>query len=113
MITADQIKIARETWIKASDDLGFNIVTPYFLMVDGRKQEIFAFLPEYGSYKGTFVFLMSPPDYNTDNYLSKWARKRKIFFSFINIDDFLNYDKKYFREILKDWRKYKTLEGTN
>jgi hypothetical protein len=106
MITEDQIKIARETWIKASNDLDFKIITPYSLMVDGRKQEVFAFLPEYGSHNGTFVFLMSAPEYNTDNYLAKWAKRRRILSSFINVDVFLNYNKKHFIEILKDWGKH-------
>ena len=109
MITELQTRKARENWIKASKELEFKIISPYYILVDGRKQEVFAFLPEYGSVNGTLVFLMCPSDFKS-SYLSKWARRNKIFYSYLNVDELLEYDQRTFREALKDWRKFRTIE---
>jgi hypothetical protein len=53
--------IARENLIKASNDVGFKIVTPYFYKSDNYNIELFAFLPEYGSINGLIIDLISPP----------------------------------------------------
>ena len=55
MITEDQVALARLNWIRASKELGFEIITPYLIETDSIRKSVFAFIPEYGSYNGTIV----------------------------------------------------------
>ena len=57
MINSDHIISARKNLQKASQDLGFVIVSPYYIFLNGIIKEVFAFLPEYGTSKGTILEL--------------------------------------------------------
>ena len=99
-----QIEIARNNWIKASNELGFKIITPFEILTEEKEREVFAYLPEYGSTNGVVVELFKSPDCKTDDAIRNWARSNNCFISFCNIEDFLEYDVAYFREVLKDWK---------
>ncbi|HET7001558.1 MAG TPA: hypothetical protein VFI33_09625 [Puia sp.] len=103
MISGDQIEIARNNWLKAAEELDFNITTPFEILVGNVEKEVFGYLPDYGSQNGAIVELMEVSQ-ETDNTLSDWARDNKVFLSYCNINTFLVYDVSYFREILKDWK---------
>jgi hypothetical protein len=106
MITAEQITIARKNWQMAAQNLGFKIVTPYLISINGSQKEVFAFLPEYGSPNGAIIELTFAPEYKTDKSLIEWAIENNSFYSFINVDNVLEYDQEYFSEVLADWMKY-------
>jgi hypothetical protein len=106
MISMKQVKIARVNWIKASVDLNFKIVTPYQILVNGRKDDAFAFLPGYGSPNGTLVNLVSAPEFKVDVDIVKLAKELNCHYSFINIESCLEYNKYFFQETLEDWMKY-------
>lgn len=106
MITKEQIELARTNWLKASLSLFFKLVTPYFVEINGNKREVFAFLPEYGSPIGTIICLTSSPKFETYPEIIQWAKENKIYCSFLNVEDFENYNENYFKDILEDWVKY-------
>ena len=108
MITFKQIAIARENWLRASKELSFEIITPILLKTNGIAKKGFAYLPEYGSPNGIVVELITAPDYKADNHIVKWAKLKNCFYSFINIEELLIYDQSYFRELLEDWKKFKS-----
>lgn len=103
MITREHTEVARKNWLKASLSLSFKLVTPYFVEINGNKLEVFAFLPAYGSQKGTLICLTSPPHFKTDKKIVNWAKENNINYSFINIEDFQSYNENYIKEILEDW----------
>jgi hypothetical protein len=106
MKTEEKIQQARENWVKASMDLSFKIISPYYIEINGKEKEIFAFLPRYGSIKGTLVELTSEPDFKTDSDIICFAKENNIFCSFINMKSCLKYDQDYFKETLEDWGGY-------
>jgi hypothetical protein len=107
MITKEQFEQARLNWQKASKNLFFEIITPYFIEINGIKKELFAFLPEYGSPNGTIICLTSPPHYETDSEIIQWSKENKFYYSFLNVEEFQEYDEECLNEILEDWMKYK------
>jgi len=102
MICAYQKNIAINNWLKASNKLAFNIITPYSIIIEGKPKEIFAFLPNYGSPNGSIVVLITS-QFEIDNEIINWAKSNGIFYSFIYIDSFFTYDEEFFKEILLDW----------
>ncbi|GGH32949.1 hypothetical protein FAZ19_23480 [Sphingobacterium alkalisoli] len=107
IVNKEHILKARENWQKAAYNFKFEIITPYFISVKGSEKEVFAFVPAYGSSNGTIIELTSPPEYNTDKEIMEWASDNDLFCSFINVDNLLEYDERYFVEILDDWIKCK------
>ncbi len=106
MITELQKALAIRAWNEASEFFNFKMLAPYTLTINGVDKEVFAFIDGYGSPNGTLVNLTSEPDFEIDIEISEWAEKNNVFVSFINVDLFQSFDKNYFTEILKDWRKY-------
>jgi hypothetical protein len=105
MIGESEIKKARNIWILASKRLGFEIISPYLIIINKTEIEVFAFLPHCGSRNGTIVELTSSPNFETDNRIIEWATVNEFFFSFINIDNCLQYNEAFFKETLEDWQK--------
>jgi hypothetical protein len=103
MKTEEKVQLARENWQRASMDLSFKIVSPFYLKINGKEKEVFAFLPEYGTPKGVLVALTCSPNFNTDTEIINFATANGFFYSFINVDTCLKYDERYFKEILADW----------
>lgn len=101
-----KIRIARNNWIKASKQIGFILKTPYHFTINGEDKVAFAFLPEYGSINGMVVALMFLPMFEMDDDIIKWAKANQCFYSFINIDGSLVYDKKFIMDSLDDWGKF-------
>lgn len=100
------IKIT-ENWLIAAKELNFEIITPFKFNTQNNEKVIFAFLPYIGSEKGMIIDLIYPPDFSTDIETIKWAKKNGCFYSFINAENYLNYDKEIFIENLIDWGNYK------
>ncbi len=96
-----------KNWLIAAKEFNFEIITPFKFINQHKEKTIFAFLPFIGSEKGMIIDLIYPPDFSTDIEIVKWANENGYFYSFINIEGYLNYDKKVFNETLKDWGYYK------
>ena len=103
MITKDFVFRARKNWLEASVDLNFELITPYLVEIGGKIKDLFAYLPQYGSPNGMIVVLTTYPDYRIDESIVKFAKEHEYFYSFIEVSDFLEYNRDYFIELLNDW----------
>ena len=99
----EQIDLARKAWLQASEILNFKIVTPYFLNLNGKEKEVFAFLPEYGSPSGMIIGRYSQHE---DKFIRNWTMKQGCYSSFINLESHLVYNEDIFKDVLEDWGKY-------
>jgi hypothetical protein len=106
MSNEEKIYIARKNWMKASKELGFNIISPYSVIENDKKYVFFAFIPKYGSPNGTIIDLIFAPTYETNNKMIEIANNIGSFYSFINIDSVINYNREHFLDIIEDWGKY-------
>jgi hypothetical protein len=106
MNNEEKIDLARINWIKASDELGFNITSPYYIIKDDRKIRFFAFIPQYGSPRGTLIDLIFSPAYETNNKIQEIANALGYFHSYINVDAYIDYNPNRFLETIDDWGKY-------
>ena len=106
MTTEEQIILLRSSWIQAAGVLGFKIVSPYTIqMDDGKEEEVFAFIPDYGRPNGTILGLFYPKQPPNKKF-SSWANKNNAFCSFINPKAYQTYDEARFKETLIDWGYY-------
>jgi hypothetical protein len=106
MSREEKIDIARKNWLKASNELGFDIISPYTVTKDNKKYCFFAFIPKYGSPQGTLIDLIFSPLYKTNNKMKAIANAVGCFHSFINIDIYIDYNKERFLDTIEDWGKY-------
>lgn len=97
-------------WTVASKLLGIRIVVPFTLSNENEFVECIAFLPDFGSPRGMVLGLTTPPEFKTDAVLIKCAKKRKLFYSFINPAIYSTYDEKRFKEVLTDWGFFGPIE---
>ena len=93
MITKDFVFRARKNWLEASVDLNFELITPYLVEIGGKIKDLFAYLPQYGSPNGMIVVLTTCPDYRIDESIVKFAKEHEYFYSFIEVSDFLEYNR--------------------
>ena len=104
MFIDDQIKNARHNFALASEEFGFEFVSPFNLT---DEIEVFGYISNYGSKNGVVICLTSPPDCYTDKRVVDWCKEADCFYSFLNIESFAGeYKRAYFREMLRDWGKY-------
>ena len=104
MFDDDKLKNARHCFMLASEDFGFEFVSPFALT---DEIETFGYIPNYGSKNGVVICLTAPPDYFIDNRVVDWCKEADCFYSFLNIESFAGeYKRAYFREMLRDWGKY-------
>ena len=104
MLVDEQIKNARHNFILASEEFGFEFVSPFNLT---DEMEVFGYISSYGSKNGVVICLTSPPDCYTDKRVVDWCKEANCFYSFLNIELFAGeYKRAYFREMLRDWGKY-------
>jgi hypothetical protein len=104
MSAQQQIEIVRNNWIRASKEFNFQIIMPYFLTINGIEQEVFAFLPEYGSPNGMIIDLII--DYEMNDKIRDFAVFNSYFCSFVSVENFLTYDRDFFIDALDDWGKF-------
>ena len=104
MLVDDQIKNARHNFVLASEEFGFEFVSPFNLT---DEIEVFGYISNYGSKNGAVICLTAPPDFLTDNRVADWCKEMDCFYSFLNIEPLIGeYRRSYFREMLRDWGKY-------
>ena len=104
MLVDEQIKNARHNFMLASEEFGFEFVSPFNLT---DEMEVFGYISNYGSKNGVVICLTSPPDCYTDKRVVDWCKEANCFYSFLNIELFAGeYKRAYFREMLRDWGKY-------
>ncbi len=99
-------EVARATWIRASNELQFQIISPYILEDGARQYEIFAYLPQYGSPNGILICRWGIQTSMFEDPVYAWAMKNHYFYSQINLDLFQNYNLNMIHDALDDWGKY-------
>ena len=104
MFIDDQIKNARHNFALASEEFGFEFVSPFNLT---DEIEVFGYISNYGSKNGAVIGLTAPPDFLLDNRVTDWCSEADCFCSFLNIELLTGeYNRSYFREMLRDLGKY-------
>ncbi|MBQ6831004.1 MAG: hypothetical protein IJO28_00055 [Oscillospiraceae bacterium] len=104
MLVDDQIKNIRHNFILASEEFGFEFVSPFNLT---DEIEVFGYISNYGSKHGVVICLTTPPDFLIDHKVIEWCKEKDCFYSFLNIELLTGeYKPSYFREMLRDWGKY-------
>lgn len=95
--------IARERFLLASEEFGFEIIMPVCL--DEEKQlYAFGYMPDYGSQNGAIIGLLSTEN-EPRKRIEDWCCKNKYFCSFLNVEPLIGeYKRSYFRELLRDWK---------
>ncbi len=96
-----------KNWIVASQNLQFEMIIPYKFNFKSKEKKAFAFLPNYGSENGMIVNLITPPQFQTDSEIIEWAKENNYFYSFLNIESYLEYDEDVITETLEDWGNFK------
>jgi len=87
-----------KVWQQAADDLGLKIQSPFHLTTSENKKIRFELLVEnFGSKLGTIIFLID--DLTEIRTPSQYG----YFFSALNPDSFVIYDRQYFINMLNDW----------
>ena len=102
----NEIITAKENILNASLEFGFRIICPYYYLYNNDIIEIFTYLPEFGSPKGTLVDLIFPPKYETNKIIINIAKKMNCHYSFLNINEIQKFDINYFIELLNDLQYY-------
>ena len=104
MFIDDQIKNARHNFALASEEFGFEFVSPFTLT---DEIEVFGYISNYGRKNGVVVCLTTPPNFLIDNRVADWCKETDCYYSFLNIELLTGeYKSSYFREMLRDLGKY-------
>lgn len=106
MLDLSLIKKAKQAWIQASLELKFEMVCPYVFMHNGNLKNAFAFLPEFGSENGMIVGITGSPYFQLDDDIIEFAKMKNMYYSFININQYLQYECELFTETIEDWGKW-------
>ena len=80
MFIDDQIKKARHNFALASEEFGFEFVSPFNLT---DEIEVFGYISNYGSKNGVVVCLTTPPDFLIDNRVADWCKETDCYYSFL------------------------------
>jgi len=98
------IKQIISNWLRASENLHFDIKTPFVLEdKNNKKYNCFGFVPKFGSKKGTIILLIKPPKFRIRLKVNKIAEQLGYYCSNLNIECELEYDKVRFIDTLNDW----------
>ena len=104
MISEEKIKTVRRNFVLASKDFDFEFVIPFKLT---DELIAFGYISNYGSKNGTVICLTTPCDFPEYNKVVDWCKEQDCFCSFLNIELLDGeYNRSYFREMLRDWGKY-------
>lgn len=96
---------ASSAWEEACRKLGIKIVAPFTLKVGTQSVDCLAFLPDFGSPNGMVIGAILGPKFETDACLTELAKRKGLFYSFINPSPFANtsVEEAVFKEALIDW----------
>ena len=101
MTRQEMISKAQDNFLKASQEFNFEFITPAEL---GDGISAFGYISGYGSANGAVVDLLFPPHYHRNQELYNWCNENNYFFSSLFIEPLIGeYDRAYFRHMLRDW----------
>jgi hypothetical protein len=92
-----------DAWNQAAQSLDITVVAPFAFADAEPAIECIAFLPEFGGPTGMVIGGIVPPAFDTDAALIRQANHAAVFFSFINLESYAQFNAPVFKEALKDW----------
>lgn len=106
MITQQFVAEVRETFEQAAREFNFTFVSPFEIAKNSKKYCAFGYISEYGSPNGVIIHFMAPPNYELDKDVYFLAKELSCYYSFINFEAFLCFNKTRFSDMLKDWGRF-------
>ena len=106
MLTEAQLQQIEKSFRMAAEEFDFTFERPFVL---SGGITAFGHISDYGSRNGTVIFLISPPDYNTENrkQVNEWCEANQMFYSYLNAEQLTgDYRRSYFREMLRDFGRF-------
>ena len=97
------LRRASDVWLEAGRLLHFRVQAPYAVIVNSEHIECIAFLPDYGSPNGSIVSFFDNETYHRDDRITEYAKRNKMFHSFVNPMGFQVYDEIFVKRLLMDW----------
>ena len=85
-------------WLEAKEKLGIEVIAPYKFELDGVSVAAIAYLPDFGSSKGTLVFEIA------ENSHLNLAKSHGYFCSELNPEIYGYFKHQQFQEALNDWQ---------
>jgi len=105
MISEDKVEKVRDLWIKGSNQLGFKIISPFEVEINGKKIILFALVPQYGKRNGTIIYLIDNLLESVDKEILEWIRENNYHMSIMPVTGTLSYNEDFIRDCLEDWSK--------
>ena len=98
------IKECSIAWETAGREFGVRVVAPYELKDENISILFAAYLPDFGSASGCYLYPISSAEETVEwKSIYAWAQKYNYYVSFINAAQYCNYDRVRFEEALRDW----------
>ena len=90
-------------WREAGQSLGIRIVAPHTFEHDGRSHLCVAYVPDFGSPKGTAVSLTMAQPFGFDSTALADAQAEGFHCTLLNPDFYARFDRNTFVETIADW----------
>jgi hypothetical protein len=103
MHSSNLSKKAIKSWIRGGRELGFRVTAPYVLRVNDKSVTCVGFVPDFGGPNGMVIGGMAPPQFQTDSQLVECAKTANMYWSFVNLQDYDQYQPDVLKEALADW----------
>jgi hypothetical protein len=103
MHTDPRVEPLGSAWREASAKLGFELESPYVLIVDNYRHTVIGFLPHFGSGNGMILDTWVPGVADNTRSLLEAARRAGVSCSCISAETYDRYDERTFIEALNDW----------
>lgn len=88
-------------WQRAATELNIEVQAPFHINSNGAPHEFVAFIPDFGG--GTVVGCTRAPDFTIDATLVRAAKDGGYHYSFLNISEYVRFDRHSFIETLEEW----------
>ena len=85
-------------WLQAKEELGVEVVAPYRIELDGTLVTAIAYLPDFGSEKGTLVLEIE------ENKFANLAGSHGYFCSQLNPESYNHFNRRLYQKTLDDWQ---------
>jgi hypothetical protein len=93
----------RQSWQKASKELGIEIVFAEEKPIGTKPIYYFAFLPEFGSKSGIYLGIYQKGSDALGSELAEWCESENQRCTFINPESYREFERQSFIDTLLDW----------
>jgi hypothetical protein len=99
----DSVARTVEMWNRMAVKLGIRIVAPFQFEYGNGVHECLAFLPDFGSPRGTVLGAVPIHGIALDKVLIQYAEDNQMYVSFISLSKYSESDTAEFTDALSDW----------